>query len=177
MEIEFVPDKTNHYLAQRYIQAFAMRDSLMRKFPNISGILLVFFFIIGVITLTKFYESNPDTNFYELNNGLGALLAGVFCYVLGMWLYRNALRNKLFNSNSVSMASRKISLEDNYLVFVIKGSKYMYAYSDLLKIEENKNNIFIFIDECVAVYIPTNAFKNIENKNEFVKNISSKIIR
>jgi hypothetical protein len=59
----------------------------------------------------------------------------------------------------------------------VRNNKYTYAYSDILKVEEDAGYVFAFIDNGAALYIPSKAFVSEETKKDFINELSKKIKR
>jgi hypothetical protein len=63
------------------------------------------------------------------------------------------------------------------MVVTVKNNKYVYSYSDVLRVDDDKNYVYVFIDNGAALYIPANSFESTETKKAFINVLSNKIER
>jgi hypothetical protein len=63
------------------------------------------------------------------------------------------------------------------MLVTVKNNKYTYSYGDVLRVEDDNNYVYVFIDNGAALYIPTKSFQTVEAKKAFINELSNKINR
>lgn len=83
----------------------------------------------------------------------------------------------MFKPKGLYQSPHKISLAKGNVVVTVKNNKYTYSYGDVLRIDDDQNYVYVFIDNGAALYIPVKVFETAESKKEFISELSSKINR
>jgi hypothetical protein len=177
MEVQFQQSVNDYYAAQRYVCRKIVRGSYWRFVPGVLGGVFGFSLALGLVSIGKFYEKYQFLDFYELNWGLGIMCLGFVAFIFGLRWYNRAIKPKIFNPDGLYRSLHSISLTDTHLVMTVRNNKYTYAYSDILKVEEDAGYVFAFIDNGAALYIPSKAFVSEETKKDFINELSKKIKR
>lgn len=177
MEIKYQPDTNDYYAAQQYICRSLVRDSVWHFAPRICGGIFGLCLALGAVAIGKFYDKYKSLDFYELNWGLGTITLGFFCLIYGLHLYNRAIKLRTFNPGGLYQSPHNINLANDAMVVTVKKNRYTYSYDDVLKVDDDKNYVYIFIDNGAAFYIPVNSFENTETKKAFISELSSRVNR
>lgn len=177
MEVQYQPDTNDYYAAQQYICRSVARDSLWRFVPKVLGGIFGFCIAIGAVAIGKFYDKYEFLEFNELNWGLGIITLGFVSLVFGLRSYNRAIKPRMFNRGGLYQSPHTISLTNDNMLVTVKSNKYTYSYSDVLRIEDDNNYVYVFIDNGAALYIPAKSFQTAEAKKAFINELSNKINR
>ncbi len=177
MEVQYQPDTNDYYAAQQYICRSVARDSLWRFVPKVLGGIFGFCIAIGAVAIGKFYDKYEFLDFNELNWGLGIIALGFISLVFGLRSYNQAIKPRMFNRDGLYQSPHKVSLTNDNMLVTVKDNKYTYSYGDVLRVEDDNNYVYVFIDNGAALYIPTKSFQTAEAKKAFINELSNKINR
>lgn len=177
MEVQYQPDTSDYYATQRHICRSIARGSLWRFVPRVLGGFFGFCLALGAIAIGKFYDKYMYLDLNELNWGLGIIVVGFIVLIFGLRSYNRAIKPRMFDSEGLYQSPHKISLADDRMVVTVKNNEYTYSYGDVLRIEDDQNYVYVFIDNGAALYIPSKAFTSAEAKKEFINEASKKIKR
>jgi hypothetical protein len=177
MEVQYQPETNDYYAAQQHICRSVARDSAWRFVPKVLGGIFGFCIALGAIAIGKFYDKYKFLDLYELNWGLGIIALGFIVLVFGLRSYNRAIKPRMFNPEGLYRSPHKISLANDNMVVTVKNNKYAYSYGDVLRVDDDQNYVYVFIDNGAALYIPAKTFKTAEAKKAFISELSNKINR
>lgn len=177
MEVEYQLDPNDYYAAQQHICRSVVHGSAWRFVPKMLGGIFGFCVALGAITIGKFYDKYSFLDLYELNWGLGIIVLGVVVLVFGLRSYNRAIKPRMFKPEGLYQSPHKISLANDNVVVTVKNNKYTYSYGDVLRIDDDGNYVYVFIDHGAALYIPAKAFETTEAKEAFISKLSKIINR
>lgn len=177
MEVVYQPDTNDYFAAQKYICRSVLRTSYWRFVPNILGGIFGFSLTLGILVLLQAFDRPKSHVLSELNWGLGLIVIGFVVVYVGSRPYNRALRARMFNPHGLYCSQHKISLGNDHMVVSVKNNTYTYSFGDVLRVEDDLNYVYVFIDNGAAIYIPARAFSNTESKKSFINGLSNRINR
>lgn len=175
MRLQFQQDVNDYYAAYRYISRRMMHGTGWRYAPHVMGAVAGCSLMLGFISLLKFFERYRRFDLYELTWGLGAMGVGAVVFVLGVYVHNRLAKGRIFDPDGLYRSPHTVNLTDTHLVMAVRSNKYTYAYRDMLRVEENRAYVYVFIDSGAALYIPTKAFANEKSKREFLRELAKRI--
>lgn len=177
MEVQYYADADDYIAAQKYVCRAIARNSYWRFVPSVLGGVFGLCFALGAVSISKFYEKYEFLKFYELNWAFGAILLAFIVLILGLRAYGRAIKARMFSPEGLFRSLHKVRLTEDCLVVSVKNNKYTYTYSDVIRVEDDPDYVYVFIDNGAALYIPAKAFESAATKKAFINEFSSKIVR
>ena len=172
MEVQYQPDTHDYYVAQQYVSRSVVRGSYWRMVPKILGGIFGFCFALGAIAIVNFYNTSRLSNLYELTWGLALTAIGLVVLFFGSYMYNRVLKSRMFGPAGPYRSQHTIRLDSHHMVVTVNNNKYSYSYSGILRVDEDRNYVYVFIDNGAAFYIPSKAFESTEDKKAFIMAVS-----
>lgn len=175
MEIEFHQTIDDYYLAQRYIGRRAMRNSLWRFVPLAMWIIFGLALGYGFMAIFDLYRSVNLKESCCVIIDLGLPVAGIIAAVVGLNIHSLAVDKRLYAKGGLFRALHTLALTTKGIDIRVRENLYHYDWQNVFAVETDDIQVYIFVDQGVAIFVPANAFEDSEARTTFMQEVGTYI--
>ena len=173
-EIKYTTTAEHYSDVQKYLRKTVGRECKKNISVKIYSWIFLFFAVFSVVTIHDFYHQHPRYNLSQLDLGILSIIIGFVALLMFNRSYNRLLLANTFKSDGVYRSQHTLSLNEADVEVKTKNNVYYYSYADILRVEENNNLIFLFIDNGAAIYLPVGAFLDNQEKNKFITEVKKR---
>ncbi|QQM64254.1 YcxB family protein [Pseudoalteromonas sp. LC2018020214] len=147
---------------------FAIKRLCTPQGKKDSGVIknVIVWFVITVVFMTIFQVESIRLSDFHWPSGL--IVAVPFLILIIVFLYNNhkLKEQSIPNENGVMIGNKTIEFQADGIRETNHLGSYFYKWQAVEAMEENKGDLYIFVDKLLALIIPASTFTNEAEKEE-----------
>ncbi|BED90725.1 hypothetical protein PspMM1_31930 [Pseudoalteromonas sp. MM1] len=127
---------------------------------------MIVWFVLAFVLMTFFQAESIRLSDFHWQSGL--IVAVPFLILIIVFLYNNQKLKKqsIPNENGVMIGNKTIEFQADGICETNHLGSYFYKWQAVEAIEENKGDLYIFVDKLLALIIPASAFTSEAEKED-----------
>ncbi|MBD0411909.1 YcxB family protein [Pseudoalteromonas distincta] len=127
---------------------------------------MIVWFVLAVVIMTFFQVESIRLSDFHWPSGL--IVAVPFLILIIVFLYNNhkLKEQSIPNENGVMIGDKTIEFQADGIRETNHLGSYFYKWQAVEAMEENKGDLYIFVDKLLALIIPASTFTNEAEKEE-----------